>query len=119
LIYIFLCTFWSGYVLFAHVFGKHGYISPLSKRVLSGQDSTTAIEEGLKKYKIPFNRVTSASQSAYIIFLASGEEVTVTSKKSLDIQLSSLQLILSRLTIEGKRVFGLDLRFDKPIMVSN
>ena len=74
------------------------------------------IESMLKKNNIPFVNISSFSNEAFIVKLTQGEEVIFSLRKSLDLQISSLQLILSRLTIEGKRFSRLDLRFDKPVV---
>lgn len=47
-----------------------------------------------------------------------GDELTIFSTfKELKIQINSLQLILTRAKIEGKKISRLDLRFDKPVVV--
>jgi hypothetical protein len=43
-------------------------------------------------------------------------EVILSSKKDIGSQLSSLQLMLARLTIEGKKLKVLDFRFDNPVV---
>jgi len=48
--------------------------------------------------------------------LRDGGELILSSKKDLENQLSSLQLILSRLTIEGKKLKKLDFRYDNPVV---
>ena len=73
------------------------------------------LEVLLKKANVPFSSVTRSSDF-YIIILSGGGQVIMSSKKELAVQISSLQLMLSRLTIEGKRIKSLDFRFDKPII---
>ncbi|HUS51988.1 MAG TPA: hypothetical protein VMX77_00815 [Candidatus Bathyarchaeia archaeon] len=46
-------------------------------------------------------------------------EVFFSSEKEASVQVGSLQLILSRTKIEGKRLKRVDLRFDKPVIVNN
>lgn len=75
------------------------------------------LKSELKKKNIPFSTVSVASDSAYIVRQPQGEEILLSSKKDLDVQVSSLHLILSRLTIEGKDFKRLDLRYDKPVIV--
>jgi cell division septal protein FtsQ len=58
-----------------------------------------------------------ASDGAYTISLSDGSEVIFSSQKDMVLQISSLQFILSRLTMEGKLFKRLDLRFDKPVIV--
>jgi len=91
---------------------KKPIISPLAKNKSS---QTPNLETLLKNAKVPF---VSISQSAdyYIVMLSDGGQIFISSKKDLTSQISSLQLIFNRLTIEGKRIKSLDFRFDKPII---
>jgi len=50
------------------------------------------------------------------VWLEDGEEVVFSLKKEIQIQVDSLQFILSRSKIEGKRIKKIDLRFDKPVV---
>jgi len=50
------------------------------------------------------------------VWLKEGVEVVLSFKKEAQIQLDSLQFILSRSKIEGKRIKKIDLRFDKPVV---
>ena len=105
--------------LFLYIKKKEAkFISPISSNrpISSLQLDFKSVENILSKNKIPFTSITS-SQSAILINLKTGEEVTLSSKKNIDSQISSLQLVLSRLTIEGKRFKSLDFRFDKPIII--
>lgn len=107
-------------------FIKSTFVSPIPT-VLSKsnkQDSqdrniatTQVLQAILLKNNIPFSSTSLLSDSSYLVQLIAGEEVLLSSKKPLASQISSLQLLLSRFTIEGKRFTRLDLRFDKPIAV--
>ncbi|OGH14849.1 MAG: hypothetical protein A2860_00615 [Candidatus Levybacteria bacterium RIFCSPHIGHO2_01_FULL_37_33] len=93
-------------------FFKKPIISPLAK----GEPSQGSNLEALLKIKnIPFTSIRRFSDY-YSVMLADGGEVFISSKKDLTIQIDSLQLMLSRLTIEGKRIKSLDFRFDKIII---
>ena len=87
-------------------------ISPLGQNKPS---RASGLEVLLKKANVPFSSVTSSSDS-YIITLLGGGKVIMSSKKDLTLQINSLQLMLNRLTIEGKRIKSLDFRFDKAII---
>jgi len=50
------------------------------------------------------------------VWLKDGEEIVFSFKKEIQIQVDSLQFILSRSKIEGRRVKKIDLRFDKPVV---
>ena len=108
-----------GYLTSLKLFYKHGYISPLSavlsQDTQSNQDTDT-VKEKLLQQKIDVDSVTSENDN-YKIILKSGEEVIFSSHKDLSQQISSLQFILSRLTMEGRRFTRLDLSFDKPVIV--
>lgn len=97
------------------------YISPFS---LSGDSSykitSSSVEKNiellLKSRSIAYSSL-SLEQQKYTITLKEGEKVFLDANKPLDTQISSLQLLLSRLTIEGKHFETLDFRYNKPIIV--
>lgn len=98
------------------------FLSPLpDKNSQSKQNSTTAIsteaKDLLKKKQIEFSSLSEAKGKSYVITLKDGGEVIVTDEKDLDGQLASLQRIVAQLTMEGKKLKRLDLRFDRPILV--
>lgn len=51
-----------------------------------------------------------------VVWLEDSLQATFSSKKDLAIQLDSLQLILNRTKIEGKKPTRVDLRFEKPVI---
>ncbi|MFH1833074.1 MAG: hypothetical protein ABH816_02795 [Candidatus Levyibacteriota bacterium] len=77
---------------------------------------TKNLEQILAKNNIKFDLIKLASQSSVLVILLSGEEIIFSKVKPLEAQVSSLQFILSRLTIEGKRFSRLDFRFEKPVI---
>jgi len=91
---------------------KKPIISPLAQNK-PRQDSN--LESLLKRAEIPFISIAWSSDS-YIVTLSDGAQVFISSGKDLNAQINSLQLMLSRLTIEGKRIKSLDFRFDKPVI---
>jgi hypothetical protein len=94
-------------------FIKVSVISPLAKSKFSRQ---TNLENELAKKKIPFVSVTASSDGSFIVKLLDQGGVILSSKKDIGSQLSSLQLMLARLTIEGKKLKILDFRFDNPVV---
>lgn len=88
-------------------------ISPLSKNQTS---TVIGIEKSLKSKNIEYKKVELAPDLNYVITLSGNEAVTIASKKDIEHQLSSLQLIISQLKIEGKAFKSLDFRFEKPII---
>lgn len=65
---------------------------------------------------ITYTKIIS-TQSEYIIILTIGSQVILSNQKDLYAQISSLQFILSRLTMEGRQFSKLDERFDNPVIV--
>lgn len=94
-------------------FGRTTFISPIAK---INQSKVALLENALEKQKIAFISTSLNSDSSFTVELKDGGEVILSSKKDLDSQLSSLQLIFSRLTIEGKKLKKLDFRFDNPVV---
>lgn len=98
------------------------YISPLPLfhsfvSDASGEDAVKTIKTFLQKHDIEYESVTVKESQNYEIKLKSNGTILLTSEKSVAEQLSSLQLILSRLTMEGKKFIRLDLRYDRPVIV--
>ena len=88
-------------------------LNPLSNKKDVFQNQA---EDLLEKTGINFSSVKIASDSSYLVTLQDGSQVILNQNKNLQNQISSLQLILSRLTIEGKRFKSLDFRYDKPVV---
>lgn len=88
-------------------------ISPLSK----DQSSVNSkIEKALRDKKIPYISVTTLKDLNYQILLDNKTEVIINSNKDIIEQMSSLQLILTQLKIEGKSFKRLDFRYQKPVI---
>ena len=93
---------------------KQLLISPLA---LQKNIKRNQIDVLLQKSGIQFASVENAKDSTYLVNLKDGGQVIITQDKNIENQISSLQLILSRLTIEGKRFKSLDFRYDKPVVL--
>jgi hypothetical protein len=105
------------YLLTHFAFGRAVYISPVAKSNRSGLAPSNFLENMLIKNKISYESISVGSDGAtYVVNLSNSGEVILSSKKDLGSQLTSLQLILSRLTIEGKKLKKLDFRFDNPVV---
>jgi len=103
------------YLIFFFLFPqKQLFISPLA---LQKNVNRNQIDDLLEKSGIAFTSVENAKDSTYLVNLKDGGQVIITQNKNIQNQISSLQLILSRLTIEGKRFKSLDFRYDKPVVV--
>ena len=111
----------TAYLISLKLFPEYGYISPLASKVLSDtvhdeEKAYEMIRKGLQKVDVEVSAI-AYRDDAYIITLAKDAEVVLSAKKDLTVQISSLQFMLQRLTMEGSRFSRLDLRFDKPVIV--
>jgi len=113
LIFLALIIVTGEYLYFNFSFGRAIIISPVAKE---SQSKLVSLETVLNKNKVLYSAVNSGSDGSFTVELESGGEVILSSKKELMSQLTSLQLILSRLTIEGKKLKKLDFRFDNPVV---
>jgi len=100
------------YILYLY-FKKPVIISPLGEKTIS---KIQTITDSLIKNHIPYTSIETASDSSYLVNLSDGGQVIISGAKDIGIQISSLQLILKRLTIEGKRIKKVDFRFEKPLL---
>lgn len=94
-------------------FGKKIYISPIAINQTSKIES---YQTAFKNAKISFISISLNTDNSLEVKLKDGGVVILSSKKDIGSQISSLQLILSRLTIEGKQLKILDFRFDNPVV---
>lgn len=96
-------------------------ISPIDnvKALSAGQhddEQVKIIEKALRDKSILYSDIAT-KDSLYIVRLENGGEVTLSAKKDIIAQISSLHFILTRLTMEGRQFQRLDLQFDKPIII--
>lgn len=90
---------------------------PISPLALNRYSNSIRLEEELRKANIQYQKTKINDDSSLLVVLSGKEEVIFSSKKQLSTQIASLQLIIKRLTIEGKRFKSLDFRYDKPLIV--
>lgn len=95
-------------------------VSPLTsvKAHATDQDDeqVKTIKKALRDKTISFKAVASRD-AQYVITMENDEEVILSAKKDIYLQISSLHFILARLTMEGRQFRSLDLQFDKPIII--
>lgn len=89
------------------------FVSPLSKDQTSG---ITKVEKIFNEKRIHYESLTISKDLNYIVKLDEKSEVIIDHKKDVFDQISSLQLILSQLKIEGKAFKRLDFRYQNPII---
>jgi cell division septal protein FtsQ len=97
-------------------YGKAKYISPIAAGKSSQISEVTLLEDALKNQNILYTSVARGQEDSLLILLKDNGEVILSSKKDLRSQVTSLQLMLSRLTIEGKKLKVLDLRYNHPVI---
>lgn len=106
----YLILLFSGFMyIIDHKYFPDELLSPISTR------SQKSISSILDAKKIPYDSVEKIDDY-YLIKISDNGDVLMSDQKNLDEQVSSLQLILSRLKIEGKKFKRLDFRFDKTVI---
>lgn len=103
----------SLFILNSYLFFGKPLISPIGKSFTKPENNFMSL---LKNAKINVSSFSVATDSSYMVSLVDNGTVIFNPSKNLDMQVRSLQIILSRLTIEGKRFKSLDFRFDKPVV---
>ena len=111
----------GSYFIYELKFPKPLYISPLG--AVLGQSSKSQSEKNLlilKKFlhdqKVDYVKIVT-SPAQFIVQIKDGSEIVFSSQKDMQLQTSSLQFILSRLTMEGRQFRKLDLEYNDPIIV--
>jgi cell division septal protein FtsQ len=84
--------------------------------VLATVTTEDVLQKEFEKAGFHIDSVTVASDSGYLIHLHTGETIVANEKTPIS-QISSLQALLTNLTMEGKRIERLDIRFDKPVVL--
>lgn len=95
-------------------FRRLSYLSPIAS--LANYRKTNEVQMLLDKKNIPYLKINTESDTSTTVDIRDNGKVYLSTKKDLLKQISSLQLVLSKLTIEGKRFKSLDFRFDKPVI---
>lgn len=121
LFFVTLGALFTLYIFFS--FKKRPLVSPVSfakavpSQPLTIVNNTNELKTLLESQNISVKETVSASDSSTLVILDNGGEVLFTQKKKLQEQIASLQLIIARLTIEGRQFKRIDLRFDNPVIV--
>lgn len=89
------------------------FVSPIAS---DQRTERTRIEEALKREKINYVSISAQKDHSYLIKASEGGEIIFSSKKDILKQISSLQLILKRLKIEGKTFRRLDFRYERVVI---
>ena len=103
----------SAFIYHVFPFGGNMILNPMSKNVDTFEIN---LKKGLEDSNIKYTRIDANIDGSEKIKLVSGAEVIFNKKKTIKSQIDSLQLLLSRLTIEGKQLKILDFRFVNPVV---
>jgi len=120
-IFILLSSALLFYWIWANILSKVSYISPLASGVFATNSAMhekkiNELKNALKKENVEFVSINN-SGGVYKINLKNNAEVIISQSKDLNEQISSLQFILHRLTMESRDFKKLDLQYDKPVIV--
>lgn len=113
------------FVLFSLLY-PYTYISPITSTPQPATEKKSSastndmimqeVQKQLSQENISYTTVRLIDPTTYQIQLNDNGEVLIATTKNISQQIASLQLITSRLTMEGKRFSRLDLRYDQPIL---
>lgn len=117
------------FVLFIGVFGalfgtwfffysQFHLISPLPQTLAQKKSASVQyeIQSLCTQLNLHCTKITLQKDGTIQLMIDTDEEVILSSEKDIHTQISSLQLTIAHLTIEGKRFHRLDFRFDKPVI---
>lgn len=104
---------WKGtFAWVTNLVGKKEIVVPLPRNDPGGD-----LERLLRQKHIAMKTLPVATNSSLLVQLPNETEVLFSPQKDLSIQVSSLQIIINKITIEGKSAKKIDLRFAQPIVV--
>lgn len=110
-----------GIYYFFHLFffSRAVFLSPLAPDffVPVKEKNLIAIKKGLAENHISVLAI-SPKNDTYEVTLSDGAAIIFSANKPIQLQISSLQLIISHFTIEGKKISRVDFEFDKPVVVA-
>jgi cell division protein YceG involved in septum cleavage len=122
LLYVLIFILFSGALsfLYFNFFRTQSFISPLAPdfKIDSAperQKKLQIVKKLLDEKKIEYKEII-VYDKYFALQMSDKSQVLISSEKDISTQLASLQFILSRLTMEGKAIDLLDLRFDKPVI---
>src|SRR5260221_2773392 len=121
LIFLFCLTLFILFCLRYVTQSKAKYISPVPGLLggLSRKGSSQSIQEIqslCQKYALSCTKIEQGLDDNATITVDTGTVAVISFSKDIDKQIASLQLTISRLTIEGKKLSKIDFRFDRPVV---
>ena len=111
LLYIATIIFLGIFVVYSHFFQKYSLLIPIvqEKNILN-------LDFLLRNKNIEFESIKKIDDY-FLIKQAGNKVIYFSAQADLQKQVTSLQLVLNRLTIEGKGFKRLDFRYDTPVIV--
>lgn len=101
------------YLLIITIFSNNTIIlSPQSTSTVGKED----VAEILEKNALTYEDLVISTSSATVSFRTNESMVLLTKERSINDQVVTVQAILRRLSLDGKRATVVDLRYNKPIV---
>lgn len=82
----------------------------------AGDTTQQGIQTKFEQVGFTVDSIETASDSAYLVRLDTGATIVVNDSTPVE-KISSLQALVTNLTMEGKRIDRLDIRFDKSVVL--
>lgn len=82
----------------------------------TGDTPQQGIQSKFEQAGFTVDSIEAASDSAYLVHIDTGATIVVSDSTPIE-KISSLQALVTNLTMEGKRIDRLDIRFDKPVVL--
>lgn len=96
---------------------KYGYlISSSLIKPIGNQDNVTRLTTMLSEADIPIVSLEEVNNANVVASLSGDLKATFSLEKDLSSQVATLQVILSRFRIEGRKVHRVDLRFNNAVV---
>lgn len=119
--------FFSGALLIGSFLLGLYFLYPFFQNSISSQKSVQSafvtatsmenVKENLSDKKIPYTKIEYADEGeTYKITLRGGEVVKLSGSKDVEAQVSTLQKLLRKLTIDNRQAKQIDLRYAKPVV---
>lgn len=111
----------AGVFLYFRNATKPLFLSPLPSgyKIDSVSDRDAAlnnVKKQLSVKKIEYKDIKSYNNYFLVTLKEDNSQIYISVQKDIPAQIASLQLIRTRLTMEGKGIKALDLRYDKPVI---
>lgn len=114
--FVVLASITGAFIYHFIAFSSITIINPLSK---SRNTFDSKLKQQLENSNIKYDSASSNLDGSETIKLDGGGSVIFAQNKPISHQIASLQLLMSRLTIEGRKLKSLDFRYASPVVSFN